>query len=197
MPPQQLSKTERQALLAQLAAKRRGVRALDNLVQDSDDDSSAAAANNSDADDSFATASSRQPVVVDNSSDDENGGANRSGATSRPAPDGGLRRLHKAGQPAQAPPRQRSNQVISLESSSEDEDGACDSSGGGADDIAAQLGGLSIMGKPGRDAAGAGSLTAGLQSCAANPSAPAAAAAASSHDSKCLTLTGRGEFKLK
>ncbi|KAL4444622.1 hypothetical protein ABPG77_002439 [Micractinium sp. CCAP 211/92] len=197
MPPQQLSKTERQALLAQLAAKRRGVRALDNLVQDSDDDSSAAAADNSDANDSFATASSRHPVVVDHSSDDENGGANESGATSRPAPDGGLRRLHKAGQPTQAPPRQRSNQVISLESSSEDEDGACGSSGGGADDIAAQLGGLSIMGKPGRDAAGAGSVTAGLQPRAVNPSAPAAAAAAaSSHDSKCLTLTGRGEFKL-
>ncbi|KAL4427704.1 hypothetical protein ABPG75_001793 [Micractinium tetrahymenae] len=198
MPPQ-LSKTERQALLAQLAAKRKGGRALDSL-EDSDHESSAAVAaeDDSDGDDSFATARSRQVVVLDDSSEDENGGANRGGATSRLAPGGGLRRLHKAGHPAPAPPRQqqpqqRDTQVITIEDSEEEGEEEDGGSGAGADDIAAQLGGLSIKGKPGRGA-GAGAGTSRLLRRDAEPPAPAVSA--SSSDSNCLVLSGRGEFKL-
>lgn len=195
MPPQ-LSKTERQALLAQLAAKRRGRGVLDSL-EDSDDDSSAAlAADDTDEDDSFATARSRQPIVLDDSSEDENGGANRGGATSRPAPGDGLRRLHKAARPAPAPPRQRATQVISIDTSSEDKEYTFGSSGGGADDIAAQLGSLSIKNKPGRGSAGGGGAALPRRRDG-EPPAPAAAAATSPSDSGCLVLSGRGEFKLK
>lgn len=63
---------------------------------------------------------------------------------------------------------------------------------GGAHDIAAQLGGLSITGKPRGSAGGAGLVTLALPHRDAGP-----AAEASSSDGKCLTLTGRGNFKLK
>ena len=197
-PRPALDKQGRQALLAQLAAKRQQ-KASGNFRNELEDSDSGEGSD----DDSFATARSRQPLALDDSSDDENQRPGVTTSRSDAAAGGKLNRLRKAG----AAPRAAGLTTAAPKVPQDVSD----------DDIAAQLGGLTLRGgkAAARGTGGDGDNRKAARAAApvppprpkldlgrSQPSQPDLAKEAQpqrdmQQDSNCLVLGEKGEFRLK
>jgi hypothetical protein len=189
-----LNKQDRQALLGHIAAKRLQKKNAGAAFRDLEDSDS--------EEETFVTAPSKPVMVLEDSSEEENQ-APRDGTGRAPTTGGSkLNRLRKAGAvPLPAAGQQEPPQTLAASPGSES-----------FDDIASQLGGLSIKAKPssggsgsssarGAAAADVAALRARLDLSRSEHTVQALGShvehGAEDAATDCLVLGGKGEFRLK